>query len=410
MINSWFPRCWRRCNAVLGISKAPAGYSRYADPDIFPRFGGDALDPPPYANRENRAADAGAADAAPRENVERIVIYRMGSLGDTVVALPCFHKLAEAFPDAERYVLTNIPVSSKAAALELILGPSGLIHGVINYPIRLRSIREMWRLMRRLRAMRATKLIYLGPSRGLFALYRDVLFFRLSGFPRIIGAPFARHLRDYPYDAAKGPVEYECSRLIRAVAALGPIDLDDRKNWDLRLTDAERKAGDQALRLFGGKPFVAINMGGKVAENHWGQDNWRHLLRALSVSHGGYGLLFLGAAEEAGAVAGVVAGWPGPVVNACGTLLPRESAAALLRASLFVGHDSGPMHLAAAVGVACVAPFGGYNPPRRWHPYGARHRVVHRMQGVQHVTVEEIVALVRDTLPPGAMKQTMLEL
>jgi ADP-heptose:LPS heptosyltransferase len=344
--------------------------------------------------------DADAIDAAPSQGVERIVIYRMGSLGDTIVALPCFHKLAEAFPNAERYVLTNIPVSSKAAALELILGSSGLIHGIVDYPVRLRSAREMWRLSQRLRALHATTLIYLTPSRGRLALYRDYLFFRLSGFARIIGVPFNRDLDDESIDPATGFAEFECIRLARSIAALGPIDLNDPKNWDLRLTDAERKAGDHALEPFGGRPFVAINMGGKVVENHWGQANWRELLQTLAVSYGGYGLLFVGAADEAAAVADVVCAWPGRIVNACGKLLPRESAAALTQASLFIGHDSGPMHLAAAVGVTCVAPFGSRNPPRRWHPYGIRHRIVHRIRGVQYVKVEEIAAHVRDVLSP----------
>ena len=132
----------------------------------------------------------------------------------------------------------------------------------------------------------------------------------------------------------------------RAVdCGVGAIDLNDTKNWDLRLTDAERMAGDHALEAFNGTPFIAINMGGKVIENHWGDDNWRALLRTLSDTHGGYGLLFLGAADEAGAVADVADAWPGIAVNACGKLLPRESGAALQRASLFIGHDSGPMHV-----------------------------------------------------------------
>ena len=70
---------------------------------------------------------------------QRVVIYRLGSLGDTVVALPCFHKVAKAFPDAERIVLTNVPVSSNAAPVETILGGSGLIHATLAYPIGTRS-------------------------------------------------------------------------------------------------------------------------------------------------------------------------------------------------------------------------------------------------------------------------------
>ena len=155
---------------------------------------------PVHRRNSGRDAGAGHGGEAGARPVERIVVYRVGSLGDTVVALPCLHKLAEAFPDAERYVLTNVPVSSKAAALELIVGQSGLIHGVIDYPLKLRSVRQMWGLARRLRALKAATLIYLAPPRGLLALYRDLLFFRLSGFTRIIGAPLANDLRNAPVE------------------------------------------------------------------------------------------------------------------------------------------------------------------------------------------------------------------
>ena len=47
----------------------------------------------------------------------KVLIYRLGSLGDTVVALPSLHLIARAFPDAERRVLTNFPVSGKEAPI-----------------------------------------------------------------------------------------------------------------------------------------------------------------------------------------------------------------------------------------------------------------------------------------------------
>ena len=68
-------------------------------------------------------------------------------------------------------------------------------------------------------------------------------------------------------------------------------------------------------------------------------------------------------------------------MNLCGALTPRESAAAIARARLFVGHDSGPMHLAAAVGTPVVAIFAARNIPRQWFPYGKQHQVVyHRVE------------------------------
>jgi hypothetical protein len=53
---------------------------------------------------------------------ERVLLYRLGSLGDMVVALPALHLVARTFPDAERRLLTNDPVSAKAAPAEAVLG------------------------------------------------------------------------------------------------------------------------------------------------------------------------------------------------------------------------------------------------------------------------------------------------
>jgi len=112
--------------------------------------------------------------------MERVVIYRLGSLGDTIAALPCFHLIERAFPDAQRLVLTNVPVSNKAAPLEVILRDGGFIHGSIAYPRGTRDAVALLRLARRLRRTGADTLVYLGGSRGLAAATRDVMYFRLQ--------------------------------------------------------------------------------------------------------------------------------------------------------------------------------------------------------------------------------------
>jgi heptosyltransferase-3 len=338
------------------------------------------------------------------KNVERIVIYRLGSLGDTVIALPCLHKIAKAFPRAERLVLTNIPVSAKAAPLESVLANSGLVHDYVTYPLGIRSLRALFDLALRLRSLRASTLIYLNFHRGGTTLSRDLLFFRLCGFKHIIGAPITCDLSDHRLDPETGTYEYEVNRLARTLYELGPIDLDDPANWDLRLTAEERAAGAKTIAPFAGRPFIAINMGGKWAENQWGSDNWRALLDELATTHASFGILAIGGPEDAAAVGPATAGWPGPIINACGTLAPRETAAALEKASLFVGHDSGPMHLASACRVRCVGLFGRLEP-RVWHPYGSGHRPLHKPnQGIRAIRVDEVAAAVREItaeLPSG---------
>jgi ADP-heptose:LPS heptosyltransferase len=332
---------------------------------------------------------------------QRIVIYRLGSLGDTIVALPCFNLIARAFPDAERIVLTNIPVSSKAAPLETILGSSGLIHGAIAYPQKLRDPAELLRLRSRLRQLEASALVYLTASRGLLRNVRDVAFFSLCGFGNIIGAPLTNDLAHNRIDNKTGEEEPEYLRLARNVAALGPIDFEDAGFWDLHLTEAEKAAGDHALATLAGSPFMAINMGGKAVEKDWGAGNWRACLQMMKDGAGNFGLAIVGGAEDNVRAAEMAVEWGGAVVNLCGRLSPRECAAALRSATLFIGHDSGPLHLAACMQVPCIGLFGGYNRPRKWHPYGNQHHVFHEMAGMEQIRPDAVAAMALKKLETG---------
>jgi hypothetical protein len=51
--------------------------------------------------------------------------------------------------------------------------------------------------------------------------------------------------------------------------------------------------------------------------------------------------------------------------------------------------------------VACVGLYGGLEPPKRWHPLGAQHRILHGRTSVVDVTVEEAVGAVLDVLAEG---------
>jgi ADP-heptose:LPS heptosyltransferase len=331
-------------------------------------------------------ARTGIADmAAPKP----VLIYRLGSLGDTIVALPCFHAIDRAFPGRRRLVLTNVPVSSKAAPLAIILEPGGLIDGVIDYPVGTRSLLPLLRLRNAIRATGADTLVYMAASRGLKNVRRDMLFFRLCGLKTIMCAPTTGDLHDNR-ELPDGEQEPEAERLARCFAPLGPIDLADRANWDLRLTAAEAGAADAALAAMGATPFLAINMGGKVQPKDWGDDNWTALLAALVPAAGHMGIVAVGAAEDSERSSAVLVTWPGPTLDLCGKLKPRESAAALGRARAFVGHDSGPLHLAAAGGTRTVGLFGDYNRPRKWHPYGTGHRPLHDMRGVRAISVDQV--------------------
>lgn len=323
----------------------------------------------------------------------KVLIYRLGSLGDTVVALPCFRRIMEAFPEAERIVLTNRPVSSKAAPLEIILRAGGFIHRAIDYPVGLRDPAALIGLARRIRSERIDTLIYVGGGRGRLAVWRDLVFFRACGIRKVIGAPTNPDLAVNRVDEA-GVVEPEASRLARCLAPLGAIDLLAPNAFDLNLTPDEHAKAASLLAAPFDQPFMAVNTGGKVVEKDWGEANWIALFKALAPSLS-LPLVFVGGAEDSARAQTLGALWKGPWLDACGKLAPRETAALLTHAAFFVGHDSGPMHLAASAGAPCVGLFGVINRPRKWHPFGAQHHILHDTAGVERIgvgAVQEAIA------------------
>ncbi len=315
------------------------------------------------------------------ELVRRVLIYRLGSLGDTLVALPALHLAARAFPEAERRMLTNFPVHAKAPPAAAILEHTGLIQGYLRYAVGTRSPRELLGLWWKLFRWRPEVLVYLGPARGVDAARRDARFFRVCGIKRLIGVPLTEDMQRNRWDEAEHVYEAEGARLARNLAELGNAELNDAASWDLHLTDAERTRAGAALAGAGDRPVLAVSVGTKVQSKDWGRENWRELLRRLAGAYPGYALALCGAEEESGASEFAAAEWRqeggGPVVNLCGALTPRESAAVFARARIFLGHDSGPMHLAAAVQTPCVAIFAARNKPRVWFPYGSQHRVLY---------------------------------
>jgi ADP-heptose:LPS heptosyltransferase len=347
--------------------------------------------------------------------IKRVLIYRLGSLGDTVVALPSFHLIARAFPIAERRVLTNLRVNDTANNIDAILENSGLVHGYVTYPLKLRSLARLFALSLQIRRWHPEVLVYLAEPRGRYAAMRDACFFKLSGIKYLLGVPYARKQQENYWLSEERGFEHEGARLARCLRILGEVDLDDPRNWDLVLTPEEERRAQEVLGSWPGRDrFIACSVGTKLKLNNWGEKNWAELLKRFSMQYTEYGLLLIGAAEESALSERLSRQWSGPKLNLCGRLSPRESAAVLRQATMFVGHDSGPIHLAACVNVPSVGIFGARNKPGVWFPYGTKHRIIyhqtdcsgcklelcleHKHQCIATITVDEVIEAMEQTL------------
>lgn len=304
----------------------------------------------------------------------RVIIYRLGSSCYTVIALPCLKFLRSQYADAKRILLTNQPRAVEMPVLSVIEG-MGLVDRAIAYPV---GERRFWRLAREIRAARADQLIYLAPPRGLARILRDLAFFRFCGLTDIRCAPLTEDLRTRRIDPNSGLIEREADRLAHALAPLGPVDPDAPEAIDLEFNENEIAEADSRLTGLGvtGR-IITIAPGAKISEKDWGIERWHHCLRDLSARFPDLALLLIGGPDDRSRARDLQVSWPRPKLDLTGELSPRQSAAVMRRAHVFLGGDGGPMHLAAAAGVRCVALFGAYNRPNEWHPLGPQHSVLH---------------------------------
>jgi heptosyltransferase III len=313
---------------------------------------------------------------------KRILVFRIGELGDTLIALPALRAIRESFPAAHISFLSNIDAEAEHVNPHQIL-PQGLIDDWVSYPMRngRSSFKDQVALLRSLRRRHYDVLVYLAPRlRSRQRARRDVLFFRLAGIPRMIGAQgFASLPRGT--NGSLPNVAHEADHLLYRLSLDG-IMVPGRvaAQFDLALTENETAAAEVWLKRhvsgLGDRVLVGIGPGSKWPSKVWPEERFAELGSRLVESERAFPVVF-GGAEEWALGERLISGW-GQGANAAGELSVREAAGALERCDIYVGNDTGTMHLAAAVGTPCVAIMSAQDWPGRWQPYGSGHFVLRR--------------------------------
>ncbi len=132
--------------------------------------------------------------------------------------------------------------------------------------------------------------------------------------------------------------------------------------------------GTRPTRIDG--PLAVLHVGAGTPAKRWPVEHWRELLGRILLGHAPQ-VVLVGSGDGRIIADRLLGGqlWPS-VVDWTGRLTFAELAALLQQADVMVGADSGPAHLAAAVGTPVVVLFSGTNDARQWRPYACRVRFV----------------------------------
>jgi lipopolysaccharide heptosyltransferase II len=153
---------------------------------------------------------------------------------------------------------------------------------------------------------------------------------------------------------------------------LGIAAPDGEIAWPPQVVPSHAAREAIAARLPAASATVVLHVGAGTAAKRWPMDHWHELIYRLNVELAPQIVLVGSAADDRhfDAIPGVL--------NWCGQLSVDELSALVEQADLLIGGDSGPAHLAAAVGTPVVALFSGTNRAEQWRPWGEYSRVIKR--------------------------------
>ncbi|MDA1049633.1 MAG: glycosyltransferase family 9 protein [Planctomycetota bacterium] len=295
------------------------------------------------------------------EQHPRILISRLSAIGDCVLTTPLLCALRDHFPSAHIAWVTErvsaMVLAGHPALDELIVVPKGW----------LKSPAEIRQLRSQLRARRFD--IAIDPQ----GLTKSSIVTWLSGAKRRIGfhkprgREFSRWFNRELVTPTKTHIVDAQLELLKPLGVHNPV-----VQFALPvIPEVEGKVDAMIHAAHLDCDFVAVNPGAGWDSKLWSAYRYGRVARSLGERHQLPSFVLWSGERERAWAEQIVACSGGRAVLAPPTTLP-ELAAVLRRARMFVGSDTGPLHIAAAVGTPCVGLFGTTRP-EDCGAYGPQH-------------------------------------
>lgn len=301
--------------------------------------------------------------------MNRFLIVRLGSLGDVVHAIPTAAALRAAYPQARIDWLVD------PKYMELIDLVTCVDRGVPIAPRMFARGDERWRFLQTMRELRQVRYDAVIDLQGLL---KSAVLARAAGARRTIGFP-RRHLREplarlfYTHAPTPGPIPHV---IFKNLALLAPLNIDDRR-LRFPLDAPSTPAVDSVVSRFGPEGYVLINPGAAWPNKQWPPDRYGSVAAAIHRRFGWRSVVLWGPGEKPLADAVVAASSGAAEVSPPTTI--TDLIGVSRRANLMLSGDTGPLHIACAVGTPIVALFGPTWPDRNG-PWGLYDVTVSRVE------------------------------
>ena len=299
---------------------------------------------------------------------DRILVTQTGGwIGDMILLTPALRALKRACPQSHLTLLIRPLVANLMETCpyvdEVIIDTKG--NGVDR-------ARGFLQLVRRVRRGRFNLAVVLHPTS-----FRNALIPFLAGIPLRVGSNVGGRGILLSKSCTDDTTVHEVDRYLRVLQL---INIDDpAAGLEFWHTDADRRAVHQLLGGYNVGPedrIIGINLGTTWGTKSWALDRFADVIAEIQLRFEG-AIVLTGSSSEVGLGKALQELIKTEVINLIGKTTILQLGALIERCNLYLTCDSGPMHIAAAVGTPTIALFGPTNPQRH-RPYGEGHHVIEK--------------------------------
>lgn len=303
---------------------------------------------------------------------QKIVVIKIGAMGDVLMSTPLVRSIKKKFPESK--LIYVVGQWSKE-----ILTDNPYIDKIISFDddiIWKRKISEIINLINIIRREKADLGFILDRHyfASLFGFFCGIKF--RVGYDRN-GAGFANNA-----NVKYGPVRHEIEYNLDLLGKVQPGEYLD-KSMEVFLDSADNNFADDFIKkhglnnnlLLGVMAGGAQNPGQTMYIRRWPIDHYIELIDRLYDRFSNVNVLLFGGPLDRKINNEIIDKCKTKPVNTAGELTIKQSIALMKKCSLFITHDSGPMHMAAAVGLPVISIFGPVHPKRK-APLGEKHTYI----------------------------------
>jgi len=308
-----------------------------------------------------------------------ILIVKLSAIGDVIHTLPALNAIRGHYPDA------HITWLVEEAAADLVIGHRALdrviVSGRKRWMVQLKSGRRRQVLAEMRAFWRDLRETYYEIIIDFQSLLKSGLLVWMTRGRRKIGFDKGMQHQEHSYlflNERVPPVDMEVHALTRGLMLLAAIGIPTRQvTYHVPVKGGDRQRIQTLLSgqgIDGRRRLVAINPVALWETKLWVNRRFARLADRL-VDEDGVDVVFTGGSDDRRVVADIQSMMRASSVSLAGSTSLKELAVLYGQSAVLITTDTGPMHLAAAMGTPVVALFGP-TAPWRTGPFGEGHQIV----------------------------------